>query len=278
MNKDLVSTIIPNYNNAPYIKDCVNSLLAQSYDNMEIIIADDASTDGSQDVIAQLVAQHNHVHAIYNSHNIGITRNRKQAIQLAQGEYLNYLDSDDYIQNPDKLEAEMEIIQYYRKKYAEDVIAFSDVAIANGKGEIVNRFRDIRPVREGYITAELMTRRCLIPQNFTFRRDLYDAVCGHDETIPFYENWDLKIRLSAKHPYIFTGVPGFVYRRHGEGLSNQNEALHHEWVRRIAEKNLVLIDEFEQPMVKRWIEQMLLQLGDELNFINSHLQKQGVQG
>ncbi|NEW05662.1 glycosyltransferase [Paenibacillus sp. SYP-B3998] len=277
MSEYLVSTIIPNYNNAPYIKDCVYSLLSQSYSNVEIIITDDASTDGSQEVIAQLVSEHANVHALYNRHNIGITRNRKNALQTAKGEYVNYLDSDDYIQNQDKLKAEMEIIHYYRDKYDEDILAFSDIAIANGKGEIVNRFRDIKPVKEGYITAELMTRRCLIPQNFTFRRHLYASVGGHDETIPFYENWDLKIRLSAKYKYVFTGVPGFVYRRHGEGLSNAHEDRHQKWVRYIAEKNLALINHDDQPMIKRWIEQMLLQLGDELDFINGHLQKQGVQ-
>ncbi|EPY13411.1 glycosyltransferase family 2 protein [Paenibacillus alvei] len=272
-SEKLVSIIVPNYNNAKYIEYCIRSLLAQSYSNMEIIIADDASTDGSQEVIEMLVGMYSNVRAIYNRQNIGITRNRKRAILQANGEYVNYLDSDDFIQNPYKLEAEMELIQYYLEKYNEDVIAFSDVAIADGEGNFVNRFRDMKPVREGYIAADLLTRRCLIPQNFTFHKRVYESIGGHDEAIPFYENWDLKIRLGI-HKYVFTGESGFVYRRHGEGLSNASLSHHQKWVRYIAQKNLPAFPKEEQSLLQGRIDEMVLHIEDELRFINSHLQQQ----
>lgn len=272
MNKPyLVSTVIPNYNNAPYIRECVESLLAQTYDHIEIIITDDASTDGSQDIIRSLEQEYDKVSAIYNTENMGITRNRKQALLQANGEYINYLDSDDFIQNPEKLACEMELIDYYRQRYDEDVIAFSNVDISDGDGHIVNRFRDTKPAKEGYIINELICRRCLIPQNFTFRQQIYLDIGGHDVEIPFYENWDLKIRFSKQYQHVFTGVPGFVYRRHGTGLSMAHVERHRTWVRKIAEKNFHLIEPEAQSYVRGLIEEMVNHIDVELNFINSHL-------
>lgn len=270
----LVSTIIPNYNNALYIEECVNSILAQTYSNIEIIIVDDASTDGSQDIIRKLVMQHDNVQAILNSINVGITKNRIKGIEAASGQYINYLDSDDFIQNPIKLQAEMELIYHFKHKYNLDVISFSDVHISDKSGSIVNRFRDIKPVKEGFILNELITRQCLIPQNFTFHRDLYNNVGGHDCNIPFYENWDLKIRLSAKYQYVFTGVPGFVYRRHGKGLSNAGVIRHKEWVAKIAKKNLELVTQDEHSIIKKKIAEMENNIEEELDYINQHLQKE----
>lgn len=273
MSEYLVSTIIPNYNNAPYIEDCVLSILNQSYKNKEIIIVDDCSSDGSQKIIRGLEQKYENIKAIYNIKNMGITMNRKIGIAKARGQYINYLDSDDFIENTQKLEREMEIIKYFKEKYGEDVIAFSDVKIADASGKIVSHFRDIKPVKEGYILWDLITRRCLIPQNFTFSKELYERVGGHDESISFYENWDLKIRLSKLNKYVFTGGPGFVYRRHGNGLSNVDITLHKHWVQKIANKNIVLIESKDRKIVIDWIKEMVNDLGFELDFINAHLKE-----
>lgn len=271
-NDYLVSTIIPNYNNAPFIEECVLSILNQSYQNVEVIIMDDASTDGSQDIIARLESKFAAVRAVYNEKNVGITQNRINGIALASGQYFNYMDSDDYIQNKDKLQSEMELILYYKEKYGTDVIAFSDVHISDGSGKIVNRFRDIRPVKEGRITSELMLRQCLIPQNFTLDRRLYYDVGGHDYSIPFYENWDLKIRLSHKYNFVFTGVPGFVYRRHGHGLSNAHLDQHKKWILKIVEKNMDLIDQDQLALIREQATAMPQIIEKELHFINQHLE------
>lgn len=266
-----VSTVIPNYNNARFLEQCVESVAAQDYPNVEIIVVDDASTDGSRDVLRELERRHRSLRVILQPENVGITRNRKCGIEAATGEYLNYLDSDDYVQNRSKLSEEMRLIRHFEDEYEEDVIAFSDVVIADGGGEPVARFRDMKPAREGFILPELLARRCLVPQNFTLKKSAYLSVGGHDETIPFYENWDLKIRLAAKYRYVFTGVPGFVYRRHGVGLSNAHLERHTQWVSRIVEKNLGLVEERARPLVEAWCREMIQDLHRELSFINRHL-------
>jgi glycosyltransferase involved in cell wall biosynthesis len=266
-----VSTVIPNYNNARFLEQCVASIAAQDYPRIEIIVVDDASTDDSREVLERLQTKHSCLRVILQQQNVGITKNRLCGIEAASGEYLNYLDSDDFIENPSKLSAEMRLIRHFEEKYGQDVIAFSDVVIADASGAHVARFRDVKPAKEGSILAELLARRCLIPQNFTLRRSAYLSVGGHDESIPFYENWDLKIRLGARYRYAFTGVPGFVYRRHGVGLSNTGLDRHTQWVSHIVDKNLPLVEERARPLVQSWCREMIQSLGDELTFINQHL-------
>lgn len=267
-----VSTIIPNYNNARFIEECVASIAGQDYPHIEIIVADDASTDDSRDVLRRLEKRYSCLRVLYQEANVGITKNRKDALAAATGEYINYLDSDDYIQNRSKLSEEMRWIRYYEEKYGEVVVAFSDVAIADAAGKPVARFRDMKPAREGFILSDLIARRCLVPQNFTLKKSAYIEVGGHDESIPFYENWDLKIRLASKFKFVFTGVPGFVYRRHGVGLSNAPLDRHRKWVSHIVEKNLPLVDDAARPLVQAWCRDMVDKLQVELAFINQHLQ------
>jgi glycosyltransferase involved in cell wall biosynthesis len=266
-----VSTVIPNYNNARFLEHCVESIAAQDYPNIEIVVVDDASTDDSREVLRALQTKHPCLRVIHQDGNVGITLNRKRGIEAATGEYVNYLDSDDYVQNRSKLSEEMRLIRHFEDKYGETVIAFSDVLIADADGRPVARFRDMKPAREGFILPDLLSRRCLVPQNFTLRKSAYLNVGGHDESIPFYENWDLKIRLAAKYRYVFTGVPGFVYRRHGIGLSNARLDRHVQWVSHIVDKNLPLVDEQARPLVELWCRDMIGRLGEELAFINQHL-------
>ncbi|WP_052772091.1 glycosyltransferase family 2 protein [Vibrio mexicanus] len=271
-NKPLVSTVVPNYNNAEFIEECVQSILSQDYENIEVIIADDCSTDHSKDVIEKLAAQDKRVKVVFNQENLGITKNRMIGIEAATGEYFNYLDSDDFIPRTDKLSKEMELITYFKQKLGEDVIAFSDVNICHGDGRHANKFRLIRPVKEGWIHDDLVCRRCLVPQNFTMKKELYTNVGGHDDSIPFYENWDLKIRLAAKYRYVYTGIDGFSYRRHGHGLSNQNVDRHRHWVKHIIDKNLFSVEEERRELVKKSAYTMVNNIEDELDFINQHIE------
>ncbi len=94
MNK-LVSIIIPNYNNEKYIVRCLDSILQQTYENIEVIIIDDGSTDNSWNIINQYRTRDNFT--IVKQYNMNASVARNKGIELSRGEYLFFLDSDDYI-------------------------------------------------------------------------------------------------------------------------------------------------------------------------------------
>lgn len=98
-NSPLVSLIIPVYNVENYVEQCLESALTQTYKNLEIILVDDCSTDGSKAVIAKVIAKYPqcNLYLITHKENKGLGAARNTAIARAKGEYIMFLDSDDYI-------------------------------------------------------------------------------------------------------------------------------------------------------------------------------------
>ncbi|WP_158992226.1 glycosyltransferase family 2 protein [Mucilaginibacter sp. L196] len=95
-----ISVIIPNYNHARFLKQRIVSVLDQTYQNFEIIILDDRSTDNSKEIIEQFRQSEKITHIVYNEKNSGSTfKQWKAGIELAQGDYIWIAESDDYCEN-----------------------------------------------------------------------------------------------------------------------------------------------------------------------------------
>lgn len=94
----LLSVIIPFHNDETFITDCLNSLLAQADDDMQIVIIDDGSTDGSAQQVAALLARHSHPHVTFiQQDNQGIATTRNVGLRHAGGEFITFLDGDDQV-------------------------------------------------------------------------------------------------------------------------------------------------------------------------------------
>ena len=94
--KDLVSIIVPVYNVERYIEKCLCSLINQSYKNIEIICVNDGSPDNSRDIIESLIKSDGRIRLI-DQQNQGLSGARNTGLDAAQGEYMMFLDSDDWI-------------------------------------------------------------------------------------------------------------------------------------------------------------------------------------
>jgi glycosyltransferase involved in cell wall biosynthesis len=103
----LVTVIIPTYNSARYIVETVESVLMQTYANMEIVIIDDGSQDHTDKALAPLMPQITYVY----QENQGSPSARNHGIQIAKGEYICFLDADDYWITADKVEKQVAILQ-----------------------------------------------------------------------------------------------------------------------------------------------------------------------
>lgn len=106
---DLVSIIMPSYNTAKYIEESIQSVLAQTYSNWELIIVDDCSTDETDSVVKPYLAD-NRIRYLKNKVNSGAAVSRNYALREAKGKWIAFLDSDD-LWSPEKLEKQ--------KKYME---------------------------------------------------------------------------------------------------------------------------------------------------------------
>lgn len=97
MPQEKISVIVPVYNVLPYLRRCINSLIEQTYSNLEIILVDDGSTDGSETICDEYVAGHSNIIVIHQK-NSGQAAARNLGIETAAGEWIGFLDSDDWIE------------------------------------------------------------------------------------------------------------------------------------------------------------------------------------
>lgn len=117
--KELISIIVPIYNAEKYLKRCLDSILNQSYQNIEIILINDASTDRCDEICEQYSKQYSQIKYLKNS-NQGVSESRNIGIEIASGSYITFVDSDDYIEK-DHIETLVEDVYIYK----------SDVIVGN---------------------------------------------------------------------------------------------------------------------------------------------------
>ena len=94
-----VSICIPTYNGESYLEKTLNSVLLQTYDDFEVIIVDDQSSDNTWEILTQYAAQDGRIHLFKNEHNLGLVGNWNRCIELAQGEWIKFVFQDDIIRN-----------------------------------------------------------------------------------------------------------------------------------------------------------------------------------
>ena len=94
--EDLISIIIPIYNVEKYLPDCLNSVISQTYSNIEIILVDDGSPDGCAKICDYYAKKDNRIKVIHQK-NGGLSNARNSGIKIATGKYITFVDSDDYI-------------------------------------------------------------------------------------------------------------------------------------------------------------------------------------
>ena len=102
-----ISIIVPVYNAEKYIGTCIDSILKQTYQNFELLLINDGSSDNSLEVLNQYSKKDKRIRVI-DQKNIGVAKTRNKGIQLARGEYIAFIDNDDYI-DEDYLEQFMNV-------------------------------------------------------------------------------------------------------------------------------------------------------------------------
>lgn len=99
MKNPNLSIIIPCYNVENYLNECLESIINQTYNNYEIILVDDCSNDNTLNIIKSYAKKYTFIKTIYNKENKGAAYSRNEALKIANGKYISFIDSDDYIPN-----------------------------------------------------------------------------------------------------------------------------------------------------------------------------------
>lgn len=230
-----VSIIIPTYNRAHFIKQAVESALIQTYQDFELIVVDDGSTDDTKQVLADYAGR---LQYIYQP-NQGRSAARNRGIELAQGEYIAFLDSDD-LWLPNKLSRQVPALD----------TAPDNVALVHGYKQIVDEKLNPIPLwetrlRRYYALAEkgqetyenYLHSACIFTSTILIRKSALVAIGNYDTTLYALEDLDLYLRLLLKS-YTFTFIsepPLIKYRSHNNNTDNLTSNQHYL---RVYEKHL----------------------------------------
>lgn len=213
-----ISVFITSYNQKEYLTEAIESVLCQTLMPSEILICDDASTDGSRELIMDYAHSHpSLIRPFLHEKNLGIARNKAFAQRQARGDFVTYLDGDD-IFLPGKLETESAVL----RDHPEVKIVYSNFYFIDREGRKTRLWADGVTPPSGYVFPEVFARD--FPHNTLFRNELLSRSCleevgYYDEGRITHEDWDLKIRLTSRFRVAYCPTPLIGYRMHGGGIS-----------------------------------------------------------
>ncbi len=232
----LVTVVIPVFNRERTVVAAIESVLRQTYQSIEVIVVDDASTDGSIDAVRSVSDPR--VRLVEAGTNRGAPGARNLGIATATGEFVAFQDSDDEWL-PTKLQRQMDLFE------SRVVAVYCGMAIVEpqGSGRINVRYNPPSniPNPSGDLLNLLLESSIVSTQTLVVRRNALDVVDGFDESLPATEDWDLAIRLAKIGPIIFVDDLLVVQRFSANSLT-RNAASRLSALQQVVEKHL---DEYQ---------------------------------
>ncbi len=212
-----ISVVIPAWNAEPYIGRTLDGILAQTYPVEEIIVSDDASTDGTKDVVQEYASKHGErVKYIWHEH-AGCGGSRNIAIRHAQGEWIALHDADD-AWFPHKIESQVRFLQHnpdLKWCSCNQHIEFEGhIDAMRLPPELQERLERLEPIP--FFRSARHLRVC--PSSWVFHRSVFDALGLFDESLPLMEDRDMWWRVALRYPLVgYCAEPCAKYYRHLPG-------------------------------------------------------------
>ena len=170
--KALISIIIPVYKVEKYLEKCIQSVINQTYENLQIILVDDGSPDNCGKICDEYAKKDHRIEVIHKS-NGGLSDARNKGLEIAKGEYIGFVDSDDYI------EADMyEVLYNLLKQYNADVSICNFYTVSQGKIAIKNADNGINEYNRIEILKEILSDRNIqsYAWNKLYKKELFDEI------------------------------------------------------------------------------------------------------
>lgn len=239
---ELISIIVPIYNVEKYLERCINSIINQTYKNIEIILVNDGSTDNSGNICNELGKKDNRIKIIHKQ-NGGLSDARNAGLKIAKGDYIGFVDSDDYIKEDmfetlynlnKKYNSEISIVSYY-EYYNEKLIAVRD----SKELEIFNK---IDAIKELLIDTKIQS----YAWNKLFKKELFENL--EFPTNKNFEDIATTLLLFEKaEKVVLLEDPKYCYlRRDNSIIGKKNYKTYKDYLDVIYDKYLYLDGKYEE--------------------------------
>jgi glycosyltransferase involved in cell wall biosynthesis len=208
----MVTVIITTYNRKQFLEEAILSVLNQDYEDKEIIVVDDGSTDGSREVAEAFPVQYKW------KQNEGISSGRNMGIGLARGNYLSFLDVDD-LWHKEKLSVQMAEMEAggFEISYTDEIW------VRNGR-RLNQKKRHAK--YSGFIYDRCLPLCIISPSSAVIKRSIFEVVGLFDESLPVCEDYDMWLRICSRYPALFIPRPLITKRGgHNDQLSKNYEVM-----------------------------------------------------
>ena len=213
-----VSVIIPAYNSARYVTDAVDSVLAQTFKDFEVLVIDDGSTDDTESVMRRYGSQVRYI----RQQNGGVSVARNRGIRESRGRYVAFLDADDtwYAHKLERQLAAIEKQADYRVCYSAFTVVDSDLMPLG----------ITRSDRSASALDDLLTRGNVVGSICTVicERSLLTEAGDFDSALSQCADWDMWVRLAAITDFLYLDEPLVTYRQHNSNMSRSAPLLEHD--------------------------------------------------
>tara|TARA_B100000780_G_scaffold102373_1_gene71556 strand:+ start:9209 stop:10615 length:1407 start_codon:yes stop_codon:yes gene_type:complete len=212
-NNPLVTVYVTNFNYANYIEQSIESVLAQTYKNFELIIIDDGSTDNSREIINHYIENTN-IRVIFQE-NKGLIASNNIAVKAAQGKYIMRLDADDYLDDNALL-----VLVNAIEKSDDMALIFPDYYYVNADGQVTGQERRHDFQANVTLLDQPAHGACTL-----IRRNSLLEVGGYSPEFTCQDGWDLWLKLTENYSVGNVNLPLFYYRKHDTNLTNDTDRL-----------------------------------------------------
>lgn len=197
MIKGRVSIIIPHYNQLDYLEQAISSAKAQTYEDIEIVVVDDASTQNPRSLMQRHVSTWCHI--VSHTNNLGLSAARNTGIQYASGEWILPLDADDMID----------------KRYVEKAVN-ANTDIVSSWLQYFGRYNATFRPEPHYDYQDFLVRNRINCCSM-FRKEMWEKIGGYDQNMKLgFEDWEFWIRATkAGYKVVVLQEPLFLYRKKG---------------------------------------------------------------
>lgn len=235
-----VSVIIPNYNYAHFVGDAIESVIAQTYNNFELIVIDNGSTDSSRKVLEEYEKEYSPKLRVIFQENRGQAGSRNRGVEESKGDLIAFLDADDVwltnkLKEQTKLFNNNDIGLVYSNYYVVDEhLSILKEKKAKYRGDVLHVFA----------TAGSLAVVDGGESNAVIRKECFEKVGIFNYDLEESTGWDLYRRVASCYKIDYVDSPLMMYRLHGNNLHKRNRKMYMQWEKHVKKM-------FEDPQSKQ---------------------------
>lgn len=220
-----ISVVVPAYNAADFLVPTLKAVIAQTYQQWEMLVVDDGSSDRTSELVQQMSAADSRIRLIAQS-NQGVSAARNTGVREAQSKLIAFLDADD-LWLPDKLAAHVAFMEAHPKASA----SFARVELINFDGTSTQRFTN-NFVKQVAAYEVLYANPTITTSNLVIRTAIFEELSGFDETMRHDEDVDFLFRLTYRQDFALMGIDRVLlqYRMRASGLSSNLAKMEAGWI------------------------------------------------